>query len=259
MANVNAFANINNNQIYRAIKGGWNIDEANRGYVIVDYNGTGMMEVEFIRDMWLEGGDPDIDDTDAALAAERDGFCKIIPVDELPDNFEYKWFGWVDTPENRKAIENYCLDWVDDQREDVYEVCSNCGDEFEVPQWNPRDGFIVTCPYCGHVQHLCSQCVWHNNCDWHEIEGGSECRMGKAIQNNGSNPDTNPVTNPVQEVAAKETKKLDPDRLMEIIQSYVKNDLKTTENEYAINVLRNTCGCTDEEIESIGLGYLLDK
>lgn len=178
----NAFANITENQINRALRNGWSLEDASRGYAIVDYIGTGMKEVEFIRDMWLNEDDPDIDDTDAAMEAERTGFCKIIPVKELPDNFSLKWFGWVDTPENRKAIENYCLDWVDDQREDVYETCSICGDEFEVTQWNPRDGFVVTCSNCGYVQHLCSQCVWHNNCDWHEIEGGSECRMGKAIQ-----------------------------------------------------------------------------
>lgn len=44
----------------------------------------------------------------AAKEAKRIGFCKIIPVKELPKGFDMRYFGWIDTPENRKAIENYC-------------------------------------------------------------------------------------------------------------------------------------------------------
>lgn len=52
--------------------------------------------------------------------------------------------------------------------------------------------------------------------------------------------------------------KLDPDRIMQILQTYIENDLAATESKYVLDTLRNACGCTDKEIESIGLGYLLD-
>lgn len=51
----------------------------------------------------------DFENTDylAAKEAKRIGFCKIIPVKELPKGFDMRYFGWIDTLENRKAIENY--------------------------------------------------------------------------------------------------------------------------------------------------------
>ena len=47
-------------------------------------------------------------DSSASIEIKRIGFCRIIPVDELPENFDRRYFGWVDTPENRKAIKAYC-------------------------------------------------------------------------------------------------------------------------------------------------------
>lgn len=96
--------------VREAIEFGWSEEDAKRGYTIFNYDGLGLLEIEVIGDCYNDSGY--CDDEEAAHEAERSGFCKIIPVDELPETFEanghtVRWFGWVDTPENRKAIENY--------------------------------------------------------------------------------------------------------------------------------------------------------
>ena len=96
-------------QINYAISAGWSKAEAERGYAIMVREG--MLEVCRIDCEWVgwgENGTTDIDDEDCAHEAERLGICKIIPVDELPANFEYRYFGWVDTPKNRTAIKAFC-------------------------------------------------------------------------------------------------------------------------------------------------------
>lgn len=72
-----------------------------KGYLIVDYQGTNMMEIQ--KDDLL-----DIFKTDeeAVEAAIKDGI-KIIPIEELPENFERRYLGWIDTPDNRKRIQEY--------------------------------------------------------------------------------------------------------------------------------------------------------
>lgn len=108
-------------QIKFAMEEGWDREEAKRGYTIVDFDGTGMLEIEAIADVYVRiGEDGDVyylddieygfDDDACAYEAARSGFCSIIPIDELPENFDRRYFGWVDTPENRKAIEDYCSD-----------------------------------------------------------------------------------------------------------------------------------------------------
>ena len=81
----------------------WGLENVNKGYITVNFDGTGMLEIECI---------PDVDafnsDEEAVEEAIADG-VKIIPLYELPDNFDRKYLGWIDTPENRKAIENYCM------------------------------------------------------------------------------------------------------------------------------------------------------
>ena len=74
-----------------------------KGYEIVDFNGTGMLEIQKIDDM-----DTFESDTDAVIQAIKDGI-KIIPVDELPNDFDRKYLGWLDTKENRQLIKNYSL------------------------------------------------------------------------------------------------------------------------------------------------------
>ena len=102
-------------QIKYAINEGYSREEAERGYGFVYFDFTDMVEIELYSDVYMALDDDgellepvDIDDEDCAIEAERSGFCKIIPVDELPENFDRRYFGWVDTPENRKAIQDYC-------------------------------------------------------------------------------------------------------------------------------------------------------
>ena len=73
-----------------------------KGYVIAAFDFTDMLEVE--RD---DSMDVFEDDEQAVEAAVVDGI-KIIPVDELPENFDRRYYGWIDTPENRRAIQQYC-------------------------------------------------------------------------------------------------------------------------------------------------------
>lgn len=84
---------------------GWDEDQIERGYDVFDYDGTGLLEINRIDDIYCN---TDVSDVDCAREAERTGFCKIIPVRELPKNFEYRYFGWIDTPENRERIKKYC-------------------------------------------------------------------------------------------------------------------------------------------------------
>lgn len=84
---------------------GYPILQSVLGFGIFNYNGYGLLNVESIGGL--------NHDEDAAREAERIGYCKIIPVDELPYNFyidghDARFFGWVDTPDNRKAIKEYC-------------------------------------------------------------------------------------------------------------------------------------------------------
>ena len=37
----------------------------------------------------------------------KDGI-KIIPIEELPENFDRNYLGWIDTEENRNKIAEYC-------------------------------------------------------------------------------------------------------------------------------------------------------
>ena len=78
----------------------WGVDVCNRGYEIFDFDGTGMLEIEAIYEVGA------FDDQEAAEKAAADGI-KIIPEDELPEGFDRKYFGWIDTPENRRRIEEY--------------------------------------------------------------------------------------------------------------------------------------------------------
>jgi len=94
-----------------AMENGWCRAEAERGYDIFDFDGTGLLEVERIDSCYTDNDD--VTDNDCAMEAERSGFCKIIPVNELPDPFiiegtDRRWYGWVDTPDNRRAIEDWC-------------------------------------------------------------------------------------------------------------------------------------------------------
>ena len=94
--------------IENAIEEGWSRDAAERGYDIFCYGYTDMLEINAIGDAYPSLKTEDgYDDEACAIEAERSGFCKIITVEELPVDFDRRYYGWVDTPENRKAIEEY--------------------------------------------------------------------------------------------------------------------------------------------------------
>ena len=81
----------------------WTLENVNKGYDVFDFDGTGMLQIEAIGD--VDAFDIDEEAVEEAIA---DGI-KIIPTYELPNNFDRNYLGWIDTPENRKAIEEYCM------------------------------------------------------------------------------------------------------------------------------------------------------
>lgn len=80
----------------------WTAAICNKGYDIFDFDGTGMLEINKIDSVGAFE-----DDESAVEQAIKDGL-KIIPINELPENFERRYLGWIDTLENRKQIEDYC-------------------------------------------------------------------------------------------------------------------------------------------------------
>ena len=73
-----------------------------KGYDIFDFDGTGMLEIEKIDEENVF-----TDDEEAVEQAIKDGI-KIIPIEELPENFDRRYLGWIDTEESRKRIAEYC-------------------------------------------------------------------------------------------------------------------------------------------------------
>lgn len=80
----------------------WGIDQTNDGYGIFDFDGTGLLELEAIGEIAAFECD------DAAVVVAIENGMKFIPVAELPVNFDRRYLGWLDTPENRAAIKRYC-------------------------------------------------------------------------------------------------------------------------------------------------------
>ena len=80
----------------------WGVENCNRGYEIFDFDGTGMLEVNKIDELCVFE-----DDEEAVEQAIKDG-VKFIPIEELPENFDRRYLGWIDTEENRKRIAEYC-------------------------------------------------------------------------------------------------------------------------------------------------------
>lgn len=74
-----------------------------KGYDITNFDGTGMLEIQKI-----DSNTCFKSDEEAVEQAIKDG-VKIIPIEELPENFDRRYFGWIDTPENRRAINTYCM------------------------------------------------------------------------------------------------------------------------------------------------------
>ena len=83
----------------------WGVEIVNKGYDIFDYDGTGLLDIERIDEIGAFNTDKE-----ATEQAIKDGI-KIIPISELPINLceSMKFYGWIDTPENRKALEVYAI------------------------------------------------------------------------------------------------------------------------------------------------------
>ena len=79
-----------------------------KGYEIVNFEGLGIFEIQKIDSVNIFESDEE-----AVAQAMVDGI-KIIPVEELPENFDWRYLGWIDTKENRKAIEKYTNEKVAD-------------------------------------------------------------------------------------------------------------------------------------------------
>lgn len=69
-------------------------------------NGEGMEEIEPKWAIW------DMPVYACAKHAVETGRYKIIPTDKLPKDFPYKYYGWIDTPENRHKIALYAEDFT---------------------------------------------------------------------------------------------------------------------------------------------------
>lgn len=46
-------------------------------------------------------------------------------------------------------------------------------------------------------------------------------------------------------------------RLLDIVRNYINNDLESAESSYVLEVLRDVCGCTDDELKVLGFEYLI--
>lgn len=94
----------NNKEIVNDIVRMWGAENCNKGYDVFNYDGTGLLEIEAIGDV----GAFDSDD-EAVKQAVLDGI-EIIPLEQLPINMpkNMRFYGWVDTEENRRNIAKYC-------------------------------------------------------------------------------------------------------------------------------------------------------
>lgn len=101
-------------------------------------------------------------DEDAVQQAIRDGI-KLIPVKELPKNFECQYLGWIDTPKNRQMIANYCKRKLvgrkgAEQPACLCRTCAYAGDKFSFPL--PNDKIIEDEEHPGvkHIYCCCGDC-----------------------------------------------------------------------------------------------------
>lgn len=52
--------------------------------------------------------------------------------------------------------------------------------------------------------------------------------------------------------------KIPYERLKQILCNYISNDAEAIELSYVRDILRDVCGCDDDEIIELGFSYLLD-
>ena len=73
------------------------------------------------------------------------------------------------------------------------------------------------------------------------------------------NNDEVPVLVPTYRYTREERCGMEADRLAEILRDYVTHDLVVAESSYVRGVLEDACCCSDEELEAIGLDFLIPE
>lgn len=114
-----------------------NCDDVNRGYSIFKNE---LLAVKAIDPMW------EMNDTLCAMDAEKTGYCKIIPIKELPKQFPFLMYQWVDTPENRANIEKYTCSCM--------EKYGHVPSEFRPFGRAERHYDLEPCPFCTGKAYL---------------------------------------------------------------------------------------------------------
>lgn len=104
----------NNEDAVREVVEQWGADLCNKGYAEVQTTDNGVFEINKIDDVGAF-----MSDKAAAEKAAKDG-VKLIPVDELPENLTRRHFGYIDTPENRRLLAEYCANYKL-TNEEIYE------------------------------------------------------------------------------------------------------------------------------------------
>ena len=68
-----------------------------------------------------------------------------------------------------------------------------------------------------------------------------------------------PVLRPSGKYCREDRCGIDADRLADMFQSYVLEDVADADLDYIRDVLYGICGCSDEELEAVGLGFLVSE
>ena len=66
-----------------------------------------------------------------------------------------------------------------------------------------------------------------------------------------------PVLTPSYKYCREERCGIEADRLAQMFQDYVMNDVQSADHDYIRDILYDICGCSDEELEAVGLGFLI--
>ena len=125
----------------------WGTERCNKGYDIFDYFNTGMFQIDGIEDVKAFETEED-----AVEQAIRDG-VKVIPIEELPEGFDRRYLGWIDTPDNRDAIAEYTDKYCSKRKgsrtsEEKHEASSGDNEDWiPVEQQLPEEGKPVRIKY----------------------------------------------------------------------------------------------------------------
>ena len=114
---------------------------------------------------------------------------------------------------------------------DLEELCPHCDQFVAVRVDRGCPHLEITCPYCGNKMMICADCDT-NRCNWSENGG---CRMDQKHRT------------------------ITLERVISILQDYVDNDLGAADPAYVKEVLTDTCGCSEEELDELGFGWMNEE